>query len=212
VATRPETCRMVAAVGSRGKCYAAATKIVNSNLLSVFVTMLPADGAWKLMVGFEGLGIVVSSQIERCGEVMRSVGLTVSGDSDYPLVEGCLGEIFEAIWQAPFVLQADLVIARVLECYLEMEKIVRPDHVLLDVACARIHASFAELTAEQWAHIDKLVRRCQGHGSLLKAPEAFRTAHDVFGSARAEWKLSHAIKKALDPDRIFAPGILPGRV
>jgi FAD/FMN-containing dehydrogenase len=109
------------------------------------------------------------------------------------------------------VLQADVVIARVLECYLEMEKIVRPDHVLLDVACARIHAGFAELTAEQWAHIDKLVRRCQGHGSLLKAPEAFRTAR-CLRLARAEWKLSHAIKKALDPDRIFAPGILPGRV
>ncbi|MBE0586373.1 MAG: FAD-binding protein [Desulfofustis sp.] len=212
VATRPETCRMVAAVGSREKCYAAATKIVNSNLLAVFVTILPEDGQWKVMVGFEGLKLVVASQIERCGEVMRSVGLTVSGDSEYPLLEGCLGGVFAAIWQAPFVLQADLVIARVLECYLELEKIVRPDHVLLDVACARIHASFAELIAEQWAKIDKLVKRCQGHSSLLKAPEAFRTANDVFGSARAEWKLSHAIKKALDPDRVFAPGILPGRV
>lgn len=212
VATRPETCRMVAAVGSHEKCYAAATKIANSNLLAVSVTIAPEADNWKLMVGFEGLQIVVPSQIERCAEVMQATGLTVSGESDYPLVAGYHGDAFEKIWQNPFVLQADGIIARVLECYLDLERIVRPDQVLLDVACARIHAGFADLTADQWKKIDSLVKRCQGHVVILKAPEAFRTANDVFGSTRPEWKLSHAIKGALDPDRIFAPGILPGRV
>jgi glycolate oxidase FAD binding subunit len=212
VATRPEICRVVAAVGSHEKCYAAATKIANSNLLAVFVTIVPEADSWKLMVGFEGLQIVVPSQIERCAEVMQAAGLSVSGDSDYPLVEGCHATMFESIWQKPFVIQADVVIARLLECYLDLERIVRPDQVLLDVACARIHVGFADLTAEQWKKIDSLVKRCQGHVIVLKAPEEFRKSNDVFGSARPEWKLSHAVKGALDPDRIFAPGVLPGRV
>ena len=140
VATRPEICRVVTAAGSHEKCYAAAIKIANSNLLAAFVTIAPEADNWTLMVGFEGLRIVVPNQVERCAEVMRSVGLGVSGDSDYPLEHGYLGAMFESIWQQPFVIQADVISVRLLECYLELERIVRPDQVLLDVACARMHA------------------------------------------------------------------------
>jgi glycolate oxidase len=212
VATRPETCRMTTASGTLAKCFAAAAKIVNSNLMAVFVTIVPAGDSWLLQAGFEGLEVVVPHQLERCLAVMQAEGLKPAGDQTYPLLAGAHRESFAAIWQEPFVVQADVVIARVLEHFQALEKIARPNHVLLDVASARIHAGFAELSAAQWSGIDALTRRCLGHAFLVKAPATFRKAADVFGTPRAEWKLSHQIKQALDPDKIFAPGLLPGRL
>ncbi len=210
VSTRPETCRMISGSGTFTACSATAAKIANSNLLAVFVVVVPEGGTWKVMVGFEGLQIVVPSQIERCVEMMRQGGLTSGDGSDYPLLEGPFGERFGAIWGTPFVMQADTVIARVQEWYQELEKIVRPEQVLIDMAGARIHAGFSALTSDQWTKIDQITVRCQGHCLLVKAPESFKKTADVFGSTRKEWKLSHAIKQALDPDHILAPGILPG--
>ena len=43
-------------------------------------------------------------------------------------------------------------------------------------------------------------------------PDDFRQENDVFGSPRLEWKVMHRIKAAMDPDNIFAPGSLPGKV
>jgi FAD/FMN-containing dehydrogenase len=51
-----------------------------------------------------------------------------------------------------------------------------------------------------------------GHGLLMKAPDDFRKENDVFGPPRPEWKVMHRIKAAMDPDNIFAPGALPGKV
>ncbi|NNK14941.1 MAG: hypothetical protein HKP52_11950, partial [Desulfofustis sp.] len=51
-----------------------------------------------------------------------------------------------------------------------------------------------------------------GHCKLLKASEEFGKEHDLFGSSRPDWRLSHMIKNALDPDNVFGPGALPGRV
>ncbi len=211
-ATRPQSCRMTTAAGSLEACFATAVKIVNSNLMAAFITMAPAGDSWKLMVGFEGLEIVVDSQVGRCADVMTSNGLADNAQSEYPVVEGALGEVFDAVWQSAFVMQADVVIENGADCIREMEKIVQPSHLLLDVAGGRIYAGLEALTAEQWKKLDGLFVRCQGHGRLIKAPEGFARENDMFGSFRPEWRLSHLIKKALDPDTIFSPGTLPGRV
>jgi len=34
----------------------------------------------------------------------------------------------------------------------------------------------------------------------------------VFGLPNAAWKIMHRIKTELDPDNLFAPGRLPGKV
>lgn len=212
VATRPETCKVIAASGGLDDCAATALKIINSNLLSVFVTAAPENGSWKLMVGFEGIGEVVAHQLERCGEVMKEQGLTVGSAEDYAVTEGCFGNIFNELSKSPFICQADVVIAKVQEFYAGMEKIAQPSLVLLDFACGRVYAGLDSLSEEQWSKLDSLVTSCLGHGRLLRAPEDFRKKNDVFGSARQEWRLSHMIKTALDPNNVFSPGALPGRV
>jgi glycolate oxidase subunit GlcD len=212
VSTKPESCRMASATGTLSNCNAAALKIITSNLLPVSVTIDPQGADWKLLVGFEGLELVVPSQIERCTATMALAGLKPAATTSYPLLTGGHADLFAGIWHHPLVLQADVVIARVVEFYQGIAKIVQPANLLLDVACGRVHAGFTTLSATQWREIETLAGRCQGHAFLVKAPDPFRKEVDLYGSPRPEWKLSHLIKQALDPERIFAPGILPGRV
>ena len=75
ISTRPEICKLVSAIGIFENCFRTAIKVVNSNLLAALITVVPEDGVCKLLIGFEGLEMVVDSQIERCSEVMQSHGL-----------------------------------------------------------------------------------------------------------------------------------------
>jgi D-lactate dehydrogenase (cytochrome)/glycolate oxidase len=61
-------------------------------------------------------------------------------------------------------------------------------------------------------HICDLAAGHDGYGLLEKAPDEFKKRNDVFGTPRPEWKVMHRVKRALDPDNIFAPGSLPGKV
>lgn len=212
ISTRPEICKLVSAAGTFENCFKTALKVVNSNLLAALITVVPEDGVFKLLIGFEGLEMVVDSQLERCSEAMHSHGLGESEQTEYPVVEGCLGGIFETIWKAPFVMQADVVIEKGTDFHNQMTKIAPTSHLLLDVGGGRIYAGFDSLTAEQWSQLDSLARQCQGHVRILKASEDFAKKEDMFGSYRQEWRLSHLIKKALDPQGTFSPGVLPGRV
>lgn len=210
--TRPEICKKISAAGSIDDCFATALKIVNSHLLAAMVTVSPQKGEAMLSVGFEGLEMVVDSQIERCREVMETGNLTLGDVEEYPLLEGYSGDAYASIWAAPFVLQADVVIEQGAEFVARLAPIARSSELLLDVAGGRIYAGFDVLTDEQWSKIDVLSSTCKGHCRLLKASEAFAKENDLFGSYRPDWQLSHLIKNALDPQKVFAPGALPGRV
>ncbi len=212
IGTRPETCKKISAQGSIDECFKSALKIVNSHLLAAFVIISPEMGQAALSVGFEGLELVVDSQIERCSQLMKDGNLSLATAEPYPVIEGCLEPVFASIWSAPYVLQADFVIERGAEFITQLNQVVKPSDLLLDVAGGRIQAGFAAMNGAQWAEIDALSLKGKGHCRLLKAPEDFAREHDLFGSSRPDWRLSHLIKNALDPQRIFAPGALPGRV
>ncbi|MEJ2057361.1 MAG: hypothetical protein P8X39_05935 [Desulfofustis sp.] len=212
IGTRPESCKKIVASGSLDKCFEAALKIVNSNLLAAFVVIAPENDQATLTVGFEGLELVVDSQIERCSGLMGESGLTLGDGEPYPVVEGSLEPVYRSIWENPYVLQADVVIKDGAAFTGRLSQIAKPDSILLDVAGGRIHAGFPTLTGDQWSAIDALSVKLKGHCRLLKAPEEFARQHDLFGSSRPDWRLSHKIKNALDPNRVFAPGALPGRV
>jgi len=211
VAARPEACKVTSAVGSLESCSAAALAVINSNLLPVFVTAVPQDDSWKLMIGFEGLGEVVDHQIDRCDQKMSENGLSGNEKADYPVIEGPFKAVFDGIWEAPYVCQADVVIANVKQLCEDAVKITETSSVLVDFACGRVYAGFEGLNSKQWSELDAQFNKNQGHGKLIKAPEEFRNSNDVFGSGRAEWKLSHKVKAALDPNSLFSPGVLPGR-
>jgi len=84
--------------------------------------------------------------------------------------------------------------------------------VLLDFGCGRVLAGLEILSNADWARLCEVIDQQGGHGLLMKAPDDFRKENDVFGPPRPEWKVMHRIKAAMDPDNIFAPGALPGKV
>jgi len=212
IGTRPETCKKMTATGSLDECFETALKIVNSNLLAAFVVIAPEKAQAALMVGFEGLELVVNSQLERCSVLMKECGLALGNGENYPVVEGCLDPAYRSLWDAPFVLQADVVIKDGAEFFNRLGQVVTPTGTLLDAGGGRVHAGFSALNGDQWSDIDKLTTKLKGHCRLLRAPEEFARQHDLFGSSRPDWRLSHMIKNALDPNNVFAPGALPGKV
>ncbi len=163
------------------------------------------------MVGFEGISEVVDHQIERCAQKMTENGLSGNDKADYPVIEGPFKSVFEEMWNALYVCQADVVIANVKQMCEDAARIAEPSNILVDFACGRIYAGYETLSDSQWGELGAGFSKNQGHGRLLKAPAEFRNKNDVFGSGRAEWKYSHKIKAALDPNGLFSPGVLPGR-
>jgi len=212
VLTRSETCKNISAKGSLEECFAAALQVISSNLLAVFVVAIPEDDTWKLVIGFEGIAEVVEHQIERCGELMKQNDLSDPSSEEYELTQGCFAPVFNEIWNSPFVCQADMIIEKLADCYTKLSKTAPISQALLDIASGRLYAGCEHLNDEQWSQVNATIARRTGHARLLKSPENFQRENDVFGPNRPDWYLSHLIKSSLDPDNIFSPGALPGRV
>ena len=220
VSTIPERCAAITAVGSLEACAATALKIVQSKLSPVYVTCLPAvqpsagnlSGDWKIVVGFEGFSQTVDYQMEKCGAVLETAGLHSPEKSDYPVHDGKFGVEFGVMGQSPFILRADFPLDRVAGFIGALDDRPTLSKVFLDFGCGRLLAGLEDMSDDDWARLCGRIDHHNGHGLLVKAPDDFRKRNDVFGTPRPEWKVMHRIKAALDPDNIFAPGCLPGRV
>jgi FAD/FMN-containing dehydrogenase len=114
--------------------------------------------------------------------------------------------------RSPFILRADFPLNRVADFIQALDGRPVLSGVLLDFGCGRIWAGLDTLANEDWKRTCELIDQRDGHGLLIKAPDDFRRENDVFGPPRQEWKVMHRIKAAMDPDNIFAPGSLPGKV
>ena len=123
------------------------------------------------------------------------------------MFRGC----FETLYQAPFVLRADLPPDRVAELLSAQRSLLRGAEVLVDFGCGRILASMPSLSDQSWQQWGSAARKAEGHVILEKAAEPFRRSRDVFGPTREDWPLMDRVKAALDPHGVFAPGRRPGR-
>jgi len=220
VSTLPERCAAISADGSLGACAATAREIVQSKLSPIYVTCLPADPAfnaknsenWKIMVGFEGFSQTVDYQMEKCEAVLETAGLQSLEKTDYSVHEGNFVDEYSQMARSPFILRADFPLDRVAGFLGMLDDHPSLSQIFLDFGCGRLLAGLDELSDDDWAHLGEIIDQQSGHGLLVKAPDDFRQRNDVFGRPRPEWKVMHRIKAALDPDNIFAPGSLPGKV
>ena len=220
VSTIPERCAAITAVGSLDACAATALNIVQSTLSAVYVTGRPVDqpaagkvtGDWKIVVGFEGFSQTVDYQMEKCGAVLETAGLHLPEKTDYPVHAGKFEDEFGEIGQAAFILRADFPLDRVAGFIGLLDDRPQLSKVFLDFGCGRLLAGLDDMSDDDWARLCQRIDQHDGHGLLVKAPDEFRKRNDVFGTPRPEWKVMHRIKAALDPDNIFAPGCLPGKV
>jgi len=214
VSTIPERCAAITAKGFLDACAATAREIVQSKLSPIYVTCLPdnAPGGWNLIVGFEGFSETVDYQLEKCGALLEAAKLQSLERTDYPVHEGKFGDVYEQMGGAPFILRADFPLDQVAEFINALDDRPALSRVMLDFGCGRIWAGLDELDNDDWMRLGELIDQRDGHGLLIKAPDDFRKENDVFGSPRSEWKVMHRIKAAMDPDSVFTPGCLPGKV
>ncbi|CAB1055863.1 Glycolate dehydrogenase (EC, subunit GlcD [Olavius sp. associated proteobacterium Delta 1] len=220
VSTMPERCAAIAAEGSLDACAATALEVLKSNCQPVFVCCVPDNQAaaeadqrsWHLIIGFEGFSQTVDYQIEKCSAMLQDGQLKVVEQADYPVHQGKFGEVYNTLSQSSFILRGDFLLNRVAGFNKALNEGLSVAKVFLDFGCGRILAGIDELSDEQWSRISNLAGNHDGHVLLEKAPDEFKKHNDVFGLPNAAWNIMHRIKAELDPDSIFAPGRLPGKV
>jgi FAD/FMN-containing dehydrogenase len=215
----PQCSTAVVAFGPPAQCACAAAALLRSNCEPNFAIVLPgqdslradAQGPWQLIAGFEGFQKTVQSQVASCRTLIEKGGLSRAEDRGYSPREGMCRSLFETLYQAPFVLRADVPPDRVAELLAAQQSLLGEAEVLVDFGCGRILASMSSLSDDAWQQWCGAAREAEGHVILEKAAEPFRRSHDVFGPAREDWPLMDRVKAALDPYGVFAPGRRPGR-
>lgn len=220
LSTLPQRCAAITAEGPLDACSAAALEVLKSNCLPVFVTCLPGNSpttevdrsSWNIVVGFEGFSQTVDYQLEKCSGMLQKSRLKVMGQTDYPVHEGAFSEVYEKLAQSSFILRGDFLLNRCAGFFRTLDDNLSLSNVFLDSGCGRILAGLEDLSDEQWNRLCGLALENDGHLLLEKAPDDFKKRSDVFGLPEAAWKIMHKIKAELDPDNIFAPGRLPGKV
>jgi FAD/FMN-containing dehydrogenase len=216
----PERCAAMSAEGSLDVCAAAALEILKSNSLPVFVACIPGHqaafdgdaGNWNLIIGFEGFSQTVDYQLDKCRAMLEDGHLNILERDDYPVHEGKFGRVYDNLLQSPFILRGDFLLNRVSDFMEALDGQLQISRVFLDFGCGRILAGIDDMSGEQWSGVCDLALKHDGHVLLEKAPDEFKKGNDVFGLPQATWKIMHRIKAELDPDNMFAPGRLPGKV
>ena len=222
VAMIPECCMAVTAGGDLDACATMATTLITSNLIPTFVVVTaPVNGkddaegngtSWRLHVGFEGFAAAVRNQAGRVAEQCEAAGLQNAGLQDYDLYKGHFSCCFDRFDREDFLLRADMPQANVVKFIQSANgRRLRTD-LMLDWGCGRVLGATGVLEDADWSQLGRRAARYGGHVLLEKAPVEFKQRHDVFGLKRSDWWVVQRVKSALDPNRIFAPGRLPGKV
>lgn len=217
VALLPERCVALVASGSFKACSDIAFEFVQSPLQPYFNVMLPEDqvdskpanGNWKLYLGFEGLAKPVDYRIEETKKKFEACGLQTFQQINYSPTIGVFGNSFMTLDKTPFILRADFPLNQILGFLEKLNDPLKPDSVMMDIGCGRLWATFNQFGSSAWQKICQLAVDHNGHALLEKAPDAFKEKQDVFGIYQPDWKLNHWIKEALDPECRFFPGNSP---
>jgi FAD/FMN-containing dehydrogenase len=218
ISSVPMCCRAVGARGSLDQCGTAAAWLLQSKLEPSFVIAVPdhpairVDGqdAWQLIAGFEGFPQTVDSQVEGFLAWLGKDGLSCQSPWEYPARDGMCKTFFDTLYRAPFVLRADLSPDRVVAFLTGQQGRALGAAMLVDWGCGRITASWPGVADQDWARWRSAAETVEGSLVVERTPDGFRQRHDVFGPPRADWRLTHKLKAALDPQGVLAPGRLPG--
>ena len=220
VMTRPERCTAISAEGPLSACSELASMIITSLLTPVFVVIIPENGqidnmaqrCGRLQIGFEGFAKTVDEQLKRIGILIEKGGLVLKSQKDYAVQDGIFKSIYADLAQSAFILRADLPLDGVVDFAESLDHRLSERDLFLDCGCGRVLAGFENMPDGTWSRLCDLGSQMGGHVVLEKAPDEFKKDHEVFGRARAEWKVMHRIKDALDPHHVFSPGRLPGKI
>ena len=220
LATIPERCCALRAHGPLNDCAELAAGIIQSNLWPAYVVAVPFDSAeddartdwWEIAIGFEGVGKSVDSQLARAGDLLAQRSMQSARVQDCHPIAGRFSDPYETLHQFDFLLRADVPLDRLAEWFVSMQPSLPLHYPFLDFGNGRAILGLETLERTKWRDIADKALEMGGHALIEKAPEEFKQENDVFGRSRPEWGIMHRLKNVLDPENIFAPGRLPGKV
>jgi glycolate oxidase subunit GlcD len=220
VMTIPERCSAIGAEGPLSDCADLASEVITSQLIPVFIVMMPVNGQGdemmrrrcELKIGFEGFDKTVTEQLTRTQELFEKTGMIIRPAQDYAVQDGLFQSTYSEQLQAAFILRADLPLDQMPGFVESLDRWLPESILFLDVGCGRIFAGFESMPDGLWDRICETGDQLGGHVLMEKATAEFKENNDVFGIDRPHWKVMHRIKAALDPQQVFSPGRLPGKV
>jgi glycolate oxidase subunit GlcD len=215
VSLLPERCEAAVGSGSVEKVTALANEVITSHLAPALVSAIPSDSGgngWRLLVGFEGFSDTVQAQSDSFYQKMNAAGLTPEAPLPYSPLDGPLGDDYFRINGHPYQLQIGLPADVMAAGLHKLAPLIEMQHTLVDLGCGRILVGSDKLSPDSWRKIGETFSALGGHAMLEAAPQEFKAEQDVFGPERSAWKIIHRVKRALDPEGVFAPGRLPGRL
>jgi FAD/FMN-containing dehydrogenase len=165
-----------------------------------------------LKIGFEGFDKTVTEQLKRTQELFEKAGMIISPAQDYAVQDGIFKKSYSEMLAAAFILRADLPPDRMPGFVESLDRWLPQSKLFLDYGCGRIFVAFENMPDGLWERLCKTGDQHGGHVVMEKATDEFKKRNDVFGIDRPEWKVMHRIKAALDPQHVFSPGRLPGKV
>ena len=221
ISTRPEACCAATGRGTLKICLNAAVRLMNDPLSPAMIVLIsdpadapgneePSEGQWKIITGFEGLNRVVGHQTERCSHLFEKKGLKDVASVTYDLYGGCPGNFFNCLEKSRFIFKAGTAAEDLRALYEAILLYTRPSVCMIDVGCGRIFTGLTDLTANEWTNLTSLINATDRLFRIEKSPERFCDKSDMFGAVRRpEWSLMQTIKRALDPNGVFAAPRLP---
>ncbi|MGD9148639.1 MAG: FAD-linked oxidase C-terminal domain-containing protein [Desulfobacterales bacterium] len=220
VMTIPERCSAIGAQGPLSACAELAFEMITSQLIPVFMVMMPANGQGdevmrrrcELKIGFEGFDKTVTEQLKRTQELFEKASMTISPAQEYSLQDGIFRNTYAQMSAATFILRADLPLDRMPGFVESLDRWLPQSKLFLDYGCGRIFAAFENMPDGLWERLCATGAHLGGQVLMEKATAEFKKHNDVFGADRPHWKVMHRIKAALDPQHVFSPGRLPGKI
>ncbi|MGD8960912.1 MAG: FAD-linked oxidase C-terminal domain-containing protein [Desulfobacterales bacterium] len=220
VMTIPERGSAIGAQGPLSTCADLASEVITSQLIPVFIVMMPVNGQgndvmrrhFKVKIGFEGFDETVTEQCKRTQQLFEKANMTISPAQDYSVQDGIFKGTYSELLAAAFILRADLPLDRLPGFVESLDRWLPESKLFLDYGCGRIFATVENMPNGLWGRLCETGDQLGGHVLMEKATAEFKEHNDVFGIDRPHWKVMHRIKAALDPQQVFSPGRLPGKI
>jgi len=214
ISTLPEICRAICGTSTLSDCLTIASALRRSVLQPVYIVAFSSGNAneWQVKIAFEGFAKTVEYQIQQTSDLFSSGKWHQVGTETYMPLDGGISDRYDLLDRHPVLLRMDVPFTLIEPASGKVKRLGPVKDTLIDFGTGKLYAGLDGLEQDGW---ERFCGWCIASGSAVlaqKAPDRLKESSDVFGLPRPDRPVSQRIKSALDPDNLFSPGRLPGRI